>query len=395
MINTSLKHHNLHISAVIIVVISLFFDTVSAQTEKGSDRSIFRGAYSATIGGTQQQWVLTDKKGNEFGTVLQRSAPVTVSVPLANRLLMTVANSGVISEYDTASSTNIVDTRITLSYVFPGEKLWLTGSGSLPTGKTKLNQAELNMTNLLGQTAFAYKAPTFGQGYTGNISMVYAGSLTRRMVLGLGLSYFYKGPFSPLEGSTVEYDAGDEISLNTGFDYITFSKTARFSVDITATYFLKDQLSNTSGAFEAVFEAGPRVIANVIYSLRTESMNHTLLLRTRYRLQNNFISSGKRYDASSQVEGQYSLGTMLLNGVYASFVGEGKYYTPDQTPSGLTYIETGDAVIGSAGADFTLTTWGWLMPTAGFRYAAGSATIAGTEFDVNGIDASLSLRFSF
>lgn len=395
MINTSLKHHNLHISAAIVVLFALFFDTVSAQTEKGSDRSIFRGAYSATIGGTQQQWVLTDKNGNEFGTVLQRSAPVTVSVPLANRLLMTVANSGVMSEYDTASSANIVDTRITLSYVFPGEKLWLTGSGSLPTGKTKLDQSELSMTSLLGQTAFAYKAPTFGQGYTGNISLVYAGSLTRRMVLGLGLSYFYKGPFSPLEGSAVEYDAGDEISLNTGFDYITYSKTARFSVDITATYFLKDRISNTSGAFDPVFEAGPRVIANLIYSLKTETVNHMFLLRSRYRLQNNFISSSKRYDASTQVEGQYSLGTMLMNGIYASFIGEGKYYTPDQLPSGLTYVESGDAVIGSAGADFTLTTWGWLMPTAGVRFARGTATIAGTEYDVSGVDVSFSLRFSF
>lgn len=376
-------------------MILLFFDTASSQTERGSDRSIFRGAYSATIGGMQQQWVLTDKNGNELGTILQRSAPVTISVPLANRLLLTVANSGVISEFDTASSTNIVDTRVSLSYVFPGEKLWLTGGASLPTGKTQLDQAELNMTSLLGQTAFGYKAPTFGQGYTGNISLVYAGSLTRRMVLGIGLSYFYKGPFSPLAGSASEYDAGDEISLNTGFDYITYSKTARFSVDITATYFLQDRLSNSAGTFEPVFESGPRVIANLIYSLRLESWNHMLLLRTRYRLQNNFISSNKRYDASTQVEGQYSVGTMLLNGVYASFIGEGKYYTPDQVPSGVTYIETGNAVIGAAGADFTLTTVGWMMPTLGVRYARGTATLLGVEYDASGLDASLSLRFSF
>lgn len=395
MINTSFKHHNLHISAVIVALIFLFFDTVSAQAEKGSDRSIFRGAYSATIGGMQQQWVLTDPNGKEFGTILQRSAPVTVSVPLANRLLLTVANSGAMSEYDTVSSTNIIDTRVSLSFVFPGEKLWLTGSASVPTGKTKLDQSDLALTSMLGQTAFSYKVPTFGQGYTGNLSLVYAGSLTRRMVLGIGLSYFYKGAFNPLAGSTVEYDAGDEISLNTGFDYITYSKTARFSIDITATYFLKDQTSNTSGTFEPVFESGPRVIANLIYSLKSEGVNHTLLVRSRYRLQNNFILSNKRYDASTQVEGQYSLGTMLLNGVYASFIGEGKYYTPDQIPSGLTYVETGNATIGSAGADFTLTTWGWLMPTVGARYAMGKVTIAGIEYDVNGIDASLSFRMSF
>jgi hypothetical protein len=369
----------------------LFFETVSAQIEHGTDKSIFRGAAGITVGGMQQQWVLKDSTGKKFGTLLQQSAPVAVSIPLANRLLLSVSNSGAISKFDTSSSSNIVDTRVTMSYVFPGEKFWLTGSISFPTGKTELDASELQLTNLLGQTAFGYKVPMFGQGTTGNFSLVYAGTLTRRMVLGVGLSYFYKGPFKPLKGATVEYNAGDEISLNVGYDYITFGKSARFSIDVTSTYFFQDEVSGVG----PVFESGPRTIATLLYNLKTESVNHGVMLRARYRLPNNFISSGQEYDASLQLEGQYSIGTQLSEKIYASLIGEGKYYTPDQIPSGITYIETGEAQIGAAGADFVLLFWESVMPTMGVRYAMGSVTISGATYDVNGLEANVGLKFSF
>ncbi|MFA6456901.1 MAG: hypothetical protein WCW40_08775 [Bacteroidota bacterium] len=391
MINTSFKLYNLHISAALVMLLILFFETVSAQIEHGTDKSIFRGAAGITVGGMQQQWVLKDSTGKKFGTLLQQSAPVAVSIPLANRLLLSVSNSGAISSFDTASSTNIVDTRVSMSYVFPGEKFWLTGGVSVPTGKTELDASELHLTTLLGQTALGYKVPMFGQGITGNVSLVYAGTLTRRMVLGVGLSYFYKGPFKPLKGSAVEYDAGDEISLNVGYDYITFGKSARFSIDVTSTYFFKDEVSGSG----PVFESGPRTIATVIYNLKTESVNHAAMVRARYRLPNDFISSGKKYDASLQLEGQYSLGTQLGAKVYATLIGEGKYYTPDQIPSGITYIETGEAQIGAAGADVILLFWESVMPTLGARYALGSISIAGATYDVNGLEANVGLKISF
>jgi len=394
MINTSFKLYNTHISAVLLIATLVFFETVTAQLEKGSDKSIFRGASGITFGGVQQQWNLNDVDGVSVGTLMQQSAPVSVSVPLANRLLLSVTNSGVNTRFetltDTTTSLNIIDTRVSLSYVFPGEKFWLTGSVSLPTGKTELDQLDLAMTSILGQTAFGYKAPTFGQGLSGNLSMVYAASLTRRMVLGIGLSYFYKGPFKPLKGSTVEYDAGDEISLNIGLDYITYGKDARFSVDVTSTYFMQDKVSGSG----PVFESGPRAIGTVIYSLKTGSINHTLQLRSRYRLQNNFISSNKKYDASLQIEGMYSPGTLLMNGLYGALVVEGKYYTPDQIPSGITYTETGNAQIVSGGTDLTIVNWGWVQPTVGFRYGLGSITISGADYDVSGLDANLTLRIT-
>lgn len=390
MINTSFKLYNLHISTIVFVGLLMFIDMSFAQVEKSSDRSIFRNAAGVTLGGMQQQWVLKDSSGREYGTIVQQSAPVTVSIPLANRLLLSVTNSGAISSFDTARSTNIVDTRVSMSYVLPGEKIWLTGGVSIPTGKTELNPAELQLTTLLGQTALGYKVPTFGQGLSGNASLVYAGTITRRMVLGIGLSYFYKGAYKPLKGSTVEYDAGDELSLNLGYDYITYGKSARLSLDITGTYFFKDEVSGIG----PVFESGPRVIGTIIYNLKGETVNHGLMVRSRYRLQNNFITTNKKYDASLQVEGQYSLGTSLSERIYATFVGEGKFYTPDQIPSGITYVETGEAQVGGAGVDLSFMFWESLMPTLGVRYAMGTISLAGATYDVNGLEGNVNFRVS-
>jgi hypothetical protein len=378
MINTSFKLHNLHISV-----------------EKASDKSIFRGASGVTFGAVHQEWQLKDSLGEKIGTIKQQSAPVTVSVPLANRLLLTVTNSGVSSHYSTLNSMNIIDTRVGFSFVFPGEKFWFTGSVSVPTGKTKLSTEDLELTNKLSQTAFGYKVPTFGQGLSGNASLVYAGSLTRRMVLGFGLSYFYKGSYNPVAVSTSKYDPGDEISLNMGFDYITYSKDARISLDVTSTYFFDDALIDASKT-EGAFRSGPRVIGTVIYSLKTGAVQHTALLRTRYRLPNTYIlNNSAKSDASLQVEGQYAFGTMLNTWCYASIVGEGKYYTPDQIVLSSSVVETGNAAIGAAGADLTVVSWGWIQPTLGARYAMGNLTISGADYDVNGIDASLTVRVAF
>jgi hypothetical protein len=389
MINTSLKVCSFHISVVIIAAISLFFDTASAQFEQpGGNKSIFSGATGVTFGGTQQQWTLQDS-----GTISQQSAPVSISVPLTNRVLLSIVNSGAITTFDTSKVSSIVDTRLSLSYVFPGEKFWLTGGVSLPTGKTKLNVSQLQLASLISQTAFAYHVPTFGQGLNGNIAIVYAGTLTRRMVLGLGLSYFYKGKYEPVEAfSKFEYDAGDEFSLNLGYDFITYSKVGRISFDLTATYFLEDKLNGVT-----VFHSGPRFVGLVSYSLKTGNLNHFLQLHVRYRLPNTFYSgsTATKYDVTTQFEGQYSLSMPLNEWLQGTAIAGVKIFTADQIPIGGVPVITGKAQIGSIGYDATFLFSNIIYPTISFRYAMGSVTLENRLKDVHGFEIGLGIRVAF
>jgi hypothetical protein len=388
MINTSLVLRSFHISAVILSVI-LFFDTAAAQFEQpGGSKSLFSGASGITLGGTQQQWTLQDS-----GTVTQQSAPISISVPLANRVLFSVTNSGAITTFDTSKVSSIVDTRISLSYVFPGEKFWLTGGVSIPTGKIRLTTPQLHMASLISQTAFAYRVPTFGQGLSGNIAVVYAGTITRRMVVGLGASYFYKGKYEPVEASSkFEYDAGDEFSANLGYDFITYTKVARISFDLTATYFFEDKLNGTT-----VFHSGPRFIGLAAYSLKTGNTSHLLQMRVRYRLPNTFYSGTvtTKYNKTTQMEGLYSLSYPLYPWLLGAAVGEVKVFTADQIPVGGIPVETGKAQIGTAGFDATFLFSDIIYPTLNLRYSAGNVTLENKVKDVQGIEAGVMIRIVF
>ncbi len=389
MINTTLELRSSHISTVVLLVTVLFFHTALAQFEQpGGSKSLFSGASGITFGGTQQQWTVQDS-----GTIVQQSAPVSISVPLANRFLLSVTNSGAITTFDTSKVSSIADTRLSLSYVFPGEKIWLTGGVSLPTGMTHLTSSQLQLTSLISQTAFAYRVPTFGQGLSGNIAVVYAGTITRRMVVGLGASYYYKGKYEPVEASAkFEYDAGDEFSVNLGYDFISYTKIARLSFDLTATYFLEDKLNG-----KTVFRSGPRCVGLAAYSLKTGNLNHLLQVRVRYRLPNTFYNGAATttYNKTIQMEGQYSLSYPLSQWLLGTAVGELKLFTADQIPVGGVPIETGKAQIGSAGADVTFLFSDIFYPTLNIRYALGNITLDNNKKDVRGIEAGLTIRIVF
>ncbi|MDD8019350.1 MAG: hypothetical protein PHP42_13340 [Bacteroidota bacterium] len=366
---------------------------IAQMSKPGYDEKLlFRGITGITIGGVQQQWTLKDS-----GTFNQQSAPISIALPIGNRILFMATNSVAYTKFDTTRVQGFTDTRVSLSYILPGDKFWLTAGASFPTGKTQLASQELRLMTTISQTALGYHVPVFGQGLNGNLGLAYATSLARRVVIGLGTSYSYKGKYEPITdaGSTtkIEYDPGDEVSGNIGLDYITFSKTARVSIDITGTYFFEDKLSG-----QKIFQSGSRIMGFFVYALKAGDASHMLNVRSRYRLQNTFYdaTTTTKYDATSQVEGQYTFTIPLNSWLVGSAVGELKYYTPDQIPLGGEIIETGKAIVGSFGPDFLFIINGSIItPMVNLRYSMGTVTIDGAAKDVNGFEAGIGLKISF
>jgi len=93
---------------------------LSAQSTGASydERLLFQGMTGITVGASQQSWNLKDE-----GNVVEQSAPTVISIPLSNRILLSVANSPAISKLDTMTLQGIADTRVGFSYVVPGDKL--------------------------------------------------------------------------------------------------------------------------------------------------------------------------------------------------------------------------------------------------------------------------------
>jgi len=388
MNNTTFQRRSFHIWIVLVCGAVVWNILVAQIANPGyNDKSLFRGAAGITTGAVQQSYTL-----NKYGTVAQQSAPLSIAIPLANRMLFTIASSAGMSKADTSKLQGIADTRVSLSYALPGDKFWMTIGASLPTGKTKLTSSELETSTKISQTALGLRIPIFGQGLNVNGGVAYASALTRRLVFGLGLSYAYRGNYEPINTTTISYDPGEEISVNVGIDFITYSKVARLSVDLSTAYSFEDRLND-----KKIFHAGPRAIFLGVYSLKTGTFTHQLTARVRYRQQNTYItdSVSTTYDAGVQVEGQYSLTHQLNEWLVASAVGEVKYYTPDQLLISGQLVESGNAEIGSVGGDLLFLVSDVVSPTLGVRYAIGNITIDDISYELTGFEVNIGLRVSF
>lgn len=356
---------------------------------KYDERLLFRGMTGITIGGSQQEWTLKDR-----GKFLQQSVSAALSVPISNRILLTVSNSPGIAKSDTMKLQGIADTRVAFSYVVPGDRVWINGGVSLPTGVTKLTESQLRVASIISQSALAYHVPVFGQGTNANLGFAYAFPAQRRLIVGLGASVVYKGEYQPssITGLSDKYDPGDEISVNGGFDYATFSKSSRFSADVTVTNYFPDKLNGQN-----FIQSGLRVMTVAVYSLKWGETAHLVQFRTRLRTQSEIFNSGvsEKFKSSQHYEFQYTASWFPMKWCSLSGLLEGKIYTGDQIPLGIGIFETGKARLASGGVEAGLAVFSSLSVSLNAKYGTGSVVIDNVQNTATGIEFGGGMRLQF
>ena len=383
-----------HHSALWISVCSVFFyfgQPLIAQmaAPKYDERLLFQGMTGITVGVSQQEWKLKDE-----GNIVEQSAPAMLSIPLSNRILLSVANSPAISKLDTMTLEGIADTRVAFSYVVPGDKVWINGGVSLPTGVTKLTESELSIASFISETSLDYHVPVFGQGTNADLGFAYAYPLQRRLVVGFGASYIYKVEYQPasIEGFSQKYEPGDEISVNAGLDYTSFSKLSRFSADVTVTNYFPDKVGGQN-----FIQSGLRFMTLAVYSLKWGPVTHRLQVRTRLRTQSQIFSSGveEKFKSSQHYEVEYTALWSPFEWCSISGLAEGKLHTGDQIPFGLGIFETGKAQLASAGAEAGFSLASWFGVAFNAKYGAGSIVLNNVTQTVTGIEFGGSGRIQF
>lgn len=392
-LNTVLKTSPQHIvrPLVLCILCVLTVEHLGAQLKgpKYDERLLFRGMTGITVGGSQQEWTLKDR-----GKFLQQSVSAVLSVPISNRILLTVSNSPGIAKSDTMKLQGIADTRVAFSYVVPGDRVWINGGVSLPTGVTKLTESQLGVASIISQSALAYRVPVFGQGTNANLGFAYAFPAQRRLIVGLGASVLYKGEYQPssITGLSDKYDPGDEISVNGGFDYTTFSKSSRLSADVTVTNYFPDKLNG-----ENFIQSGLRVMAVVVYSLKWGETAHLVQFRTRQRTQSQIYSSGvsEKFKSSQHYEFQYTASWFPMKWCSLSGLLEGKMYTGDQIPLGIDIFETGTATLASGGVEAGLAVFSSLSVSLNAKYGTGSVVIDNVKNTATGIEFGGGMRLQF
>jgi hypothetical protein len=378
-----------------LAALLLASQNLSAQSGGPSpdDRLLFRGLSGVTIGVVQQSWSLKDSAGGRK-KLSELSAPVSATVPLTNRLLLSVSNIPVTTKQADASESAFGDTRIAASYVLPGDKVWLNGGLSLPTGKTELATDKSALASLISLAPLGCTVPVLGQGTNVNIGFAYGYTAARRFIIGFGGSYLRKGAYTPFttNGSGDSYDPGDEISVNAGCDFTAADRQSRVSADLTVTNYTADRLAG-----EKLIQSGMRFMLIVSYNIKWKETSQTIQFRTRVRTQSELFNTAPtiKYKNSQHYELSYMPAiplskTTMLNGTV-----ELKDYTGDQIPLGNTIYETGKAVIVSAGADVSWRFSDMFSFMAGAKIGAGDITMDNVGYSAYGTEFALGVKMMF
>ncbi|MFZ5518391.1 MAG: hypothetical protein ACOY90_17280 [Candidatus Zhuqueibacterota bacterium] len=224
-----------------------------------------------------QKWTIE----NVTNPVSEGSFPIELIYPFMDNLQVQVSHLPALSQFGESNLAGLSDTWIRTSYSLMNNQLALSLGVGLPTGKTELDSTEILITQLISQNSFKFRLPVFGQGLTLSGGVMYALPVNDLFTVGIGANYVYRGQYKFSKLSPFEYDPGDQIGGNIGFDYsINPSLTA--SLDCVYSYYLADKLDKTE-----VFTSGP---------------NFTIKLFTQYKLDFGDLWLNAFYRAKSRNE---------------------------------------------------------------------------------------------
>ncbi|MDA0986649.1 MAG: hypothetical protein O3A55_03500 [Bacteroidetes bacterium] len=387
---------------------------------KYDERLLFKNVRGLNLSFVSQTWKLTDSSDNNTD-VTQVSTPISTSIPITNRLLITINSSLVTSKskapevvVDTSGKTTSLDqpanemegmsdTRVSLSYVAPNDKLWINGGINLPTGIKKLSTDQFKVSKMISQAGLGFRVPSTGQGVNTNLGLTYAYSYSRRIVLGFGASGTFKSTFEPVQidildtsaaKPKVDYNPGEEFSFNSGVNYISVNKDQRFSSDVTFSYYLPDQINEKN-----TFQTGARINGLFLFSQKFGPTNNLALLKARFRLKNKIFSSDSlntptEYPSATQLEFQYNISwspaqIFTINGSL-----EYKFHTEDQFPLGDKIMKTGNVNMLNYGVDITYPVTDWIVIMLATKLGNGKLVVEGTEYNASGVDFGFGLKVS-
>ncbi len=201
------------------------------------DAYIINQQGSITIMPYYQRWSVRDNFDfSEFSTSVSLYVPAGREWSLLLRGLPASVNG------DVTRLSAFTDTQLGLSYHVENPDIVFTLGVNLPTGKKELTQDEFGTSIILSNSVFNLQVPNFGQGLNISPGLVYATPLSDDLVLGLGISYQYKGSYKTLANYD-DYNPGDEVVVTGGFD-VRLEEATNLSADIVVTTYGTDKLGS-------------------------------------------------------------------------------------------------------------------------------------------------------
>jgi len=229
--------------SILIFFVLIFFGKVFSQTHD----AILKTGFVIQI------WSIE----NLNNPISENTFPIEIIYPVKENLNIQFNHSPAMSRFGSINLSGFSDTWIRSTYTFLNNQALVSIGLGLPTGKTELNASEMSLSTLLSQNAFKFRLPVFGQGLTLSGGAMYAHPINEKIAVGAGINYVIRGKYKYSKLQNDEYNPGDQIGINFGFDYLII-QTLHSNVDLIFNFYTADRLNTTK-----MFKSGTKVIAKI------------------------------------------------------------------------------------------------------------------------------------
>ncbi len=306
-------------------------------------------------------------------TLSQVSSPLYVFAPLTRSVGLSLASGPASTTGDgVASIGGLSDLQMAASYhrLIGSSSVVASLSANLPVGREGLTAEEFQTSQLIGRNAYAFRTPSYGQGFNIAPAVIFAFPLSETWAGGIGVSWNRRGAYEPADGLSDSFDPGDEVMLTAGADYRLTNRSA-LSGDLVYTLYGADKLDG-----ETAFQAGNKIVGTLQFLLRRARDESRVVARYRTRARSDYLTGGSlQSGAGRALPDEYLLRASYTRSPYpwlrASAYTQARLYAKIEAEPERTLLDIG------LSPRFRLSDGFWLSTEAAFTAGSFSGFAAG------------------
>ncbi|MEK7249355.1 MAG: hypothetical protein AAB209_02925 [Bacteroidota bacterium] len=356
------------LNATLLALLVLAIETF-AQPQSQQEANVISQRGSLQIQPLYQRWSLDSSAFSEASSVLSVYQPVSRSASLS------LYGSFGSASGDVTPLRGLTDVQLSGNYYLESANLVFSLGVGIPSGKKKLAPDEFLTSILLTNNVFRLQVPHFGAGFSLSPGVIWALPLSDDFVVGLGATFQYRGPFSPLQNFGT-YDPGEEVSGTIGLD-VRVDETSTLSADVVYTRYGKDKLDGVEA-----LAPGDKVFAALQFK-KYFNMDQLLFLATYRTKAKAEIAPGFLQPNQAELFTAYTAHFTDRFAMQFSF--EGRFFQETSAPfSGFRLLGAGVT------PEFTISD-NLTIPLR-FKYTYGKGP---NDAKLSGIDAGVGIVLSY
>ncbi|HEY5564757.1 MAG TPA: hypothetical protein VIL33_04140 [Rhodothermia bacterium] len=345
--------------------------------------------YSGSIESYYQSWDIDE--GATSTTVTQVFAPISVFLPIADRVEARVSSAYVSMTRDTdfsdsESVSGLADVKLQVNGSFLQRRLILGVVANLPSGQGELTSLEQDIVYDFVSPDLSVRTNRLGEGLNIGGTVSFANALSESVTLGIGASVLSRGSYdTSLPGTSKPITLSPGLESRAGATLDILSGVSAFRLSSTMAMYGTEQVNDVDN-----YRIGQELTLAADYTVAYQA--------GRGRLSAGILEM-LRLDNSIRSDGSFDSEEVSSNGNYLVVHASNDYGVSPKlvlTVSalgrlvGANEFDAGDATVIESGLAATLTPTSNVAITLGGRYVTGSGTgFSGRDRDIKGMEGTL------